>query len=60
MTKQQATKASPEQVALHIYRQQALGERMIADIDQPRRIEFVVVGLVVLAAIAWGYGWGWM
>lgn len=56
----QATKATPEQVDLHIARQQALGERIIADTDQPRRIEFVAVGLIVLAAIAWAGDWGWM
>lgn len=54
----QATKASPAQVRLHIARQRALGERLINDHDAPRWFElFVTVIMVVAMLVAESRGW---
>lgn len=54
----QATKATPAQVRLHIARQRALGERLIGDHDRPRWFElFVTALMVVCMLVAESRGW---
>lgn len=55
----QATKASPAQVRLHIARQRALGERMVGDHDGPRAFELFVTAVIVLAVL-FAHGRGWL
>lgn len=50
----QATKASPAQVDLHIRRQKLLGERMIGDNDQPGRWDLIVTLALIVFIVMMG------
>lgn len=61
MPKVQAERCSIPQAKLHSARQQCLGERMLGDHDNPRRIELLITGLVLVIVVCIGYakykGW---